>query len=258
MNIPDDFLIWGGWNSKIWKFFSPPLGLQSILRNDRRYPVDNYQKSEHSPIVAVAIPKYCFNLAKKFPTRCTQRYFSWSNSQGSFVWISVESRLPSGASPSDPAALLFSVGNVCHQGPRSDPKWFPATRLHPCRSWAWPGLTWKPVGLQRASQVAWILVVRSPREKPIHSWCNYFFCESTVLSNWHFKDLLPDATPINACDECESRESCQSVWADRSKECIPDNGRPLPRQRSNYPWYSRRRFPPCRGQLSDALPLIIT
>ena len=109
--------------------------------------MDNYQKSEHSPIVAVAIPKYCFNLAKKFPTRCPQRYFSWPNSQGSFVWISVESRLPSGASPSDPAALLFSVGNVCHQGPRSDPKWFPATRLHPCRSWAWPVLIWKPVGL---------------------------------------------------------------------------------------------------------------
>ena len=140
--------------------------------------MDNYQKSEHSPIVAVAIPKYCFNLTKKFPTRCTQRYFSWSNSQGSFVWISVESRLPSGASPSDPAALLFSVGNVCHQGPRSDPKWFPATRLHPFRSWAWPGLIWKPVGLPRASQFAWILVVRSPREKPIYSWCNYFFAKA--------------------------------------------------------------------------------
>ena len=40
-----------------------------------------------------------------------------------------------------------SVGNVCQQGPRSDPKWFPATRLHPCRSWAWPVLIWKPVGL---------------------------------------------------------------------------------------------------------------
>ena len=110
----------------------------------------------------------------------------------------------------------------------------------------------------RASQVAWILVVRSPREKQIHSWCNYFFCESTVLSNWHFKDLLPDATLINACDECESRESCQSVWADRARECIPNNGRPLPRQRSDYPWQSSRWFPPCREQLSNALPLIIT
>ena len=42
--------------------------------------------------------------------------------------------------------------------------------------------------MPRASQVAWILVVRPPRERPIHSLVRLLFLRQ------HFKDPLPDTT----------------------------------------------------------------
>ena len=95
-----------------------------------------------------------------------------------------------------------------------------------------------------------------------------WWARTIVLPIWAYSLSASAASPskiqarhhayFSTHGECESPSSHQSVRADRARECPRDNGRALSRQRGDYPWQSLRRFPPCGGQLLDALPLIIT
>jgi len=147
----------------------------------------------------------------------------------------------------------------------------------PSRSWAWPSLKKNPVGLPKASQVAWILVLKPPLERPMHSFffeppprpggvlvgtddgaVNLCVLVVRVLAKTP-EHLLPDSflgpTGVALVDIAETPEAFRKV--------PPGNARPItvkhrlheqavvPGGHPNRPFTARKQVP-------DFIPLILS
>jgi hypothetical protein len=115
------------------------------------------------------MPLNCLSLAKKVSIRCLAFYMCSSYSRWSFLFFlggmpAWTPAFSSRARTRSCASYALSASNARVPASRSGNK-----ASAPSRSLACPGVRWKLVGLPRASQEAWILVVRPPLLRPRHS-----------------------------------------------------------------------------------------
>jgi len=138
----------------------------------------------------------------------------------------------------------------------------------PCRSCACPGVRWNPVGLPRASHVAWILVVSPPLLRPIASCsrtslvsCPLFYGHLPHVDGpgrwWNrssrirYPRLPPDARKLfsrrrfrsSACGAYGPPGNPQTSLANRAMRSLRGNGTRQLRRTAGYLWLCRQHAP---------------